>query len=178
MASSAPQPPWTLLSPYGVRYHVRDRKHLEELADSFDVRRDRFLELVGLTTSSQVSQPQLREQWQLFSRVIWLQLEEDATQMIYVSGDAKHFVQEFAHLRADTQHFQGQAARLQSFLNGNLQSNGKKTVVYGRKGIPFHWRKMDSPPVDAWLRVPSVAVPSSYAQQQVSQSMRTIALLA
>ena len=96
---------------------------------------------------------------------------DDESIKVAVVGDATHFISNFASSRADTLHFVGTSpaesetlrARFQSFLNGNLKSNGIKTSVFAQRGIPFKWQLAEGSPADLNVSLPAVPQPSPFA---------------
>ena len=114
-----------------------------------------FKQLVGrgrATASGKL--PQNRVQWQLLEKVVWMQRVDDPSQMVPICGDADHFIEHFAPTREDTAHFvASQRDRVQTFFNGNLRSNGVLTNEYGRREVPYKWRRIGALPDDAKYRV-------------------------
>mmetsp|Transcript_7846 Transcript_7846/g.11969 ORF Transcript_7846/g.11969 Transcript_7846/m.11969 type:complete len:318 (-) Transcript_7846:529-1482(-) len=155
-------PPWTLVAPSGVLHHVRDEDALRLLAVGDPGFLNDLRKLVGLFVERSTCKklPLHKRQWQLLERVRWLQ-RVDSGEHIPIVGDARHYVQSFAHSRDDTAHFD--ELRLNQFLNGGwIWSNSKKVFEYAQKGSPYRWRLVDAPPNAAHL-LPSVPAPSRFS---------------
>ena len=142
-----PNPPWLLVSGTGVGYYAADEKALLAIGKEAKVKPSDMKQLVGRGTPTNSGYlPQHRGQYQLLSKLFWLERVDDPKEQIYVKGDAKNHCTLFASERPDTQHFLGEEVRFNSFLNGNLQSSGSKRDVYARRGVEFKWHMMESPP--------------------------------
>jgi hypothetical protein len=161
-----PPPPWKLYSPSGFVFHVRDSVHLTQLAAEVGVAAARMKELVGLKPPQKGKLPQYRVQWQLLQHVKVIQRVDDLSRLVPIVGDATHFVQSFAKTQQDTEHFE--PTRLASFLNGNLKSTGKKTLIYAKKGVVHKWQLASGSPVELRMWVPSTPNSSFAAPAQVT----------
>ena len=105
--------PWTLLSPTGVLYYVRDEVNLRTLARDENLivgsRKNNLLrELVDPANKKCLDKlPRHRAHWQLLQRVQWLQCVETEECVPVVGGDGDYFVKKFACAREDMQAFDG-----------------------------------------------------------------------
>ena len=104
--------PWTLLSPTGVLYYVRDEVNLRTLARYENLivgsRRNNLLrELVDPANKKCLDKllPRHRAHWQLLQRVQRLQCVETEECVPVVGGDGDYFVKNFACAREDLQAF-------------------------------------------------------------------------
>ena len=162
-------PPWSLLSPTGVLYYVRNEDDLRKLAREEDLvvgskKNNLLRELVDPANKKRLDQlPRHRAHWQLLQRVQWLQCVETAECVPVVGGDGDYFVKNFACAREDMQAFDG--SRLNQLLNkGWLWRNGEKSNIYTQKSdSSLRWKRLDEPPADASSLLPSVPLPSPYA---------------
>ena len=135
-----------MLSPAGERHYIRDKSARNALADAMHVRSDHLAELSALDSVS--AKPVYRSQWQAFQRVVWLERADVASDaVIFIIGDAEHFVAYFAADRDDTTHFKSMdPSRLQSFLNkGFVWNSGKKAGVLKSRGVQYEWRRCEAP---------------------------------
>ena len=88
--------PWVLVSPYGVRYYVRDEASLCALADYNSSDKMTSSNLRAYVSANHCSTAARRpaqhiKQWQLLERVMAVQ-RDDTGEMYLVFGDAKHFI--------------------------------------------------------------------------------------
>jgi hypothetical protein len=158
--------PWVMVSPDGVRYYIRDIDAANELADynsDMKMTRPNLLAYLGANEHSTATKrpPQHIKQWQLQDRAMAVR-RDDTGQSYLVIGDAKHFLEH--HRQPGMEALDG--SKLQSLLNGNYQSGGKKTDTYrpGRKS-KVGWQRVMPANVEKELldALPWVARPSKWA---------------
>ena len=163
--------PWSLLSPTGVLYYVRDEVSLRTLARDENLivgsgKKNLLRQLVDPANKKCLDKlPRHRAHWQLLvlQRVQWLQCVETEECVPVVGGDGDYFVKKFACAREDMQAFDG--SRLNQLLNkGWLWRHGEQSNIYTQKSdSSLRWKRLDEPPADASSLLPSVPLPSPYA---------------
>ena len=147
--------PWTLLSPTGVLYYVRDEVSLRTLARDENLivgsgKKNLLRQLVDPANKKCLDKlPRHRAHWQLLQRVQWLQCVETEECVPVVGGDGDYFVKKFACAREDMQAFDG--SRLNQLLNkGWLWRHGEQSNIYTQKSnSSLRWKRLDELPADA-----------------------------
>jgi hypothetical protein len=164
--------PWTLLSPTGVLYYVRDEVNLRTLARDENLivgsRKNNLLrELVDPANKKCLDKlPRHRAHWQLLvlQRVQWLQCVETEECVPVVGGDGDYFVKKFACAREDMQAFDGSRLNEPALEQGlAMAERGAIEYLHAEERQQPSLEKLDEPPADASSLLPSVPLPSPYA---------------